>query len=358
MSLFKRKDSPYWWIKFTHNGQKIQRSTGTTEKTLAQEYHDRLRVELWEELKLGKRPRRTWNEAVVRWLEETQHKATQQDDISQLRWLDKYLGDKDLTVINRDLIDRVKSARLKTGVSNATVNRMLALVRAILRKATLEWEWIDRFPKISLLKEPRLRIRWLQKHEAERLIRELPKHLADMARFSLETGLRQSNVKGLQWSQVDLKRGCAWIHPDQAKARRAIAVPLSEGAAELLRGRAGIHADYVFTYKGKPVTQVNTKAWRNALLRAGIENFRWHDLRHTWASWHIQAGTPQHVLQELGGWETADMVKRYAHLSSEHLQQYARNMTGIELQRPEEEAKKQEVAKVYDLATLRQKRAV
>lgn len=354
MSLYKRKGSPNWWIKLTHNGKKIQRSSGTADKALAQEYHDRLKVELWEQEKLGRKPRRTWDEAVIRWIEETQHKATQHDDITQLRWLDVHFGGQYLDTINRDRIDDIKRARLRDKVSNATVNRMLALVRAILRRAALEWEWIDRYPKVSLLKEPKLRIRWLHKKEAEKLINELPPHLAKMARFSLETGLRQSNVTGLQWSQVDLERACAWIHPDQAKARRAIAVPLSEGAVRLLRGERGKHPDFVFTFRGKPVTQVNTKAWRSALKRAGIENFRWHDLRHTWASWHIQAGTPLHVLQELGGWETVDMVKRYAHLSSDHLKNYALEMFNDK--RLVEEANKREVAKVYNLATFKTKK--
>jgi len=58
-------------------------------------------------------------------------------------------------------------------------------------------------------------------------------------------------------------------------------------------------------------------------MRAGIDDFRWHDLRHTWASWHVQAGTPLHVLQELGGWETPAMVRRYAHLAPEHLAEHA-----------------------------------
>jgi integrase len=65
-----------------------------------------------------------------------------------------------------------------------------------------------------------------------------------------------------------------------------------------------------------------------ALKRAGIEDFRWHDLRHTWASWHVQAGTPSHALQELGGWEYAEMVRKYAHLSSDHLAEYADRMSG------------------------------
>ena len=87
----------------------------------------------------------------------------------------------------------------------------------------------------------------------------------------------------------------------------------------------------VFTYRGKPITQVNTKAWGAALERAGIEDFRWHDLRHTWASWNVQAGTPLHALQELGGWETAEMVRRYAHFSSEHLNQYVDRLAQLQV---------------------------
>lgn len=145
----------------------------------------------------------------------------------------------------------------------------------------------------------------------------------------METGLRQSNVTGLQWSQIDLPRRCAWIHPDQAKARKAISVPLSKAAVVIIREQIGKHVTYVFSYKSKPVIQVNTKAWYSALKRAGIENFRWHDLRHTWASWHVQAGTPLNVLQELGGWESVEMVRRYAHLSSEHLSAYVDRLSDL-----------------------------
>jgi integrase len=163
--------------------------------------------------------------------------------------------------------------------------------------------------------------------------------LVALVRFSLETGLRQANVTGLQWSQVDLIRRCAWIHPDQAKARKAIAIPLSNAAVLVLRKQIGKHQTYVFSYRGKPVMQPNNGAWIKALKRAGIVNFRWHDLRHTWASWHVQAGTPLHVLQELGGWETAEMVRRYAHLSSDHLAQYVDRLDNLR------------VVGGYDLAT-------
>lgn len=79
------------------------------------------------------------------------------------------------------------------------------------------------------------------------------------------------------------------------------------------------HPTHVFTYEGCPVVQVNTKAWRNALMRAGIEDFRWHDLRHTFATWHREAGTPTYELQRLGGWKTQSMVERYAHVAPDGL---------------------------------------
>jgi len=83
---------------------------------------------------------------------------------------------------------------------------------------------------------------------------------------------------------------------------------------------------YVFSFRDQRVVQLSTKAWYAALERAGIEDFRWHDLRHTWASWHVQNGTPLFALQELGGWESPEMVRRYAHLGADHLAAYAERL--------------------------------
>lgn len=328
MSLYKRKTSPYWWLKIAVPGRKpIQRSTGTSDKQKALEYHDKLKAQLWDELRLGIKPDHFWNEAVLRWLNETSHKRSQEDDKAHLRWLHPYLDGINLKAIDRDKLEEIIQARLAGGASNSTVNRTLEVIRATLRKAAFEWEWLDRVPKFRMLPKPEKRNRWLTFKEAERLLKELPDHLKAMVRFSLETGLRRQNVTRLEWSQVDLTRRCAWIHADQAKARKAIPVPLSEAAVQVIREQLGKHDQYVFTYKGKRVTQVNTKAWRNALKRAKIANFRWHDLRHTWASWHTQQGTPQNVLQELGAWSSPEMVRRYAHLSSEHLAAHADRMS-------------------------------
>lgn len=118
------------------------------------------------------------------------------------------------------------------------------------------------------------------------------------------------------------------IHPDQAKAKKAIPVPLNKDAINILKAQKKQQREYVFTYNGNKITQVSTRAWRNVLKKIGIKNFRWHDLRHTWASWHIQNGTSLQELQALGGWSSFEMVLRYAHLSSAHLKNAAERVSG------------------------------
>jgi len=319
-----RKRGSVWWVDFTTpSGERVRRSTETEDRNEAEELHDRLKSEAWRVSKLKERPRRTWNAAVVRWLKEQAHKSSIESDRIHLRWLDKHLSGVMLDDITRSRLDRLAAAKLGEGVTPATVNRVMEIVRAILRRCEHEWEWIDRAPKVRMLKEPTRRIRYLTHEEAGRLLKELPEHLADMAVFSLATGLRRANVTGLRWSQVDLENRRAWVHPDEAKARKAIPVPLNDDAVRSIRKQLGKHGEYVFSFRGQPVRQVSTKAWYAALTRAGIEDFRWHDLRHTWASWHIQGGTPLFALQELGGWESAEMVRRYAHLAADHLSPWA-----------------------------------
>jgi integrase len=322
MPIYRRKDSPYWWVKLPPirgESKALQRSTGTANRREAQEVHDRLAHDRWEQDRLGVKARHDWQEAAERWLLETKHKATHGDDIAKLRWLHPYLGDKQLDEIDRTLIDRIKFDREKLATAGTT-NRYLALIRAILRRAHLEWEWIDRVPRIKLFKEAEGRVRSLTVAEFEKLLDELPEHLADMAVFSVATGLRQGNVKGLDWQYVDLERRHAWIPGSLHKNGKPHSVPLNELALSVLRKQIGKHPTRVFTFRGELISQVNTKAWTSALKRAGIENFKWHDLRHTFATWHRQAGTPTYELQRLGGWKTGAMVERYAHVAPEALQ--------------------------------------
>lgn len=331
MTLYKRKDSPHYWVKFSPIKGEIKpfyKSTETAIKRDAQKYHDKLQAERWELDKLGVKPRHTWDQAAAKFLEETSYKRTHEWDKSMLRWFQPYLGGKDLLDINRALLDQVKAIRAK-GSSPATVNRYMALVRTILRKACNDWEWLDRVPKVGMFKDPEGRIRSLSREEFSRLLAELPDHLADMARFAVATGLRQANVTGLQWKQISLERRHLWVSGAEHKNGRPHSVPLNQAAIDVLLKRQGEHPTHVFTYEGKPIIQVNTKAWRNALQRAGIFDFRWHDLRHTFATWHREAGTPTHELQRLGGWKTQAMVERYAHVAPEGLQIAASRLDSV-----------------------------
>jgi len=334
MALYKRHNT--WWVAFTApNGERIRCSSGARNKQQAQEYHDKLKSEYWRIHKLGDKPRRTWQEAVIRWLQDTENKADHRKDIAKLRWFNPLLGDLFLDQIDRDLVDCIGQHK-KSESSASTANRYLALLRSILRAARDEWEWIDRIPRVKLYREPKIRIRYLTPTQAGCLLSELPQHLADMAVFTLATGLRQSNVSYLKWDQVDLLRSIAWIHPDQSKSRKAISVPLNKDALTILHKRQNCHPVYIFTYRDKPVARTSTKAWNSALARAGIENFRWHDLRHTWASWHVQNGTSLQELQELGGWSSFSMVLRYAHLACDHLKAASQRIEGTILTQDED----------------------
>ena len=320
MSLYKRKDSSVYWVKLHHGGQVVQKSTGTSDKSKAKEYHDTLKASLWEQERLGVKPRYSWQQAAGRWIEETSRKATHHQDVAKLKWLHSILGDLMLDEISLDVISRVKLSRLKN-VGESTTNRYLALVRAILKRAVDEWEWLEKAPKVKLFKEPDGRIRFITLEQFKTLLSELPFHQRDLVLLALLTGQRQSNIVKLEWAQVSLLSNspCFWINAQDSKNRTAINVPLNPDALAVLHRQVGKHPVRVFTYLGKPISNANTRAWRKALKRSCIENFRWHDLRHTWASLHRMRGTPTHELQQLGGWKTGAMVERYAHLAPDHL---------------------------------------
>jgi integrase len=330
MSLYKRNDSSVWWVKLHHSGKIVQRSTGTADKVKAQEYHDRLKASLWEQERLGVKPRYSWQQAAGRWIEETSHKATHKDDIAKLKWLHPILGELMLDEITLDVIARIKEARLKLA-SKSTANRFLALVRAILKRAVDEWDWLEKAPKVKLFKEPEGRVRFITPEQVQALLLELPVHQRDIVLLALLTGQRQANIVKLEWAQVNLvsDKPCFWINVAQSKNRKAINVPLNREALVVMNRQLGKHPVRVFTLAGQPIANANTRAWRNALKRAGIEDFRWHDLRHTFASWHRMQGTPTHELQQLGGWKTGAMVERYAHLAPDHLAASAARLDSV-----------------------------
>jgi integrase len=335
MELFKRPNSPHWQFRFTPPfGKQIQRSTKETDKKKARVIAQLAVAQIIATDPNTTRRTLSWPDACVRFVEEktVDGKATLQDDIDKIRWFDPHLRHFDVHNITSDVIEDLILIRLAeptkkgTVIANDTVNKYFALVSGILNRCHGPWNIPMDMPYIRRLEKPTKRVRFLTKPQFDTLIAELPPHQQAMALFGATTGLRESNVTRLQWDQVDIERKHAWVEAVRSKNDVPIAVPLSTSALKVLEAQVGSHHKYVFTYRGNPIQKAGTKAFKKALKRAGIEDFRWHDLRHTWASWHVQHGTRIEVLQELGAWKRIDMVQRYAHLSSEHLTNYVNNI--------------------------------
>ena len=185
---------------------------------------------------------------------------------------------------------------------------------------------------------PQGRTRYLTGQEWKRLKKALAKEsplLLDCAEFALATGLRENNVLNLEWSEVDLRRRQAVVYGDQTKTGVTLGVPLTDAAMAVLERRKGLHKRYVFAgeYTGEPLYKASNRAWYQALREANLVGFRWHDLRHTWASWHVMGGTRLEELMKLGGWKTYSMVTRYAHLSVDHLAKIAENAKPVSAKR-------------------------
>jgi integrase len=212
----------------------------------------------------------------------------------------------------------IRDRKHKDGVEHGTINRALEVVRLVLNVARDEWGWIERVPKIRLLKEPKRRVRFLTEEEANRLMLVLPEHMVAVVRYALATGCRMSEILKLEWNRVDFDRRVSWLEPGSTKNGEGRGIPLNRDAILALRSVQGQHQRWCFTYKGKRMAAIGS-AWKRSLKRAGIEKFRFHDLRHTWASWHVMSGTSLQELMELGGWKSYEMVLRYAHLAPEHL---------------------------------------
>lgn len=312
MSLYKR--GGVWWLDIAPpgGGERIRRSTRASDRAAAQRIHDEFRAELWKRRRRGG----TFHGALKAW----QSKLPKGNP-------DRYRVGKLLALPDRSIDDVTGEwlASVLPASSPGTFNRYANLVCAALAKA-------GHPAKIVRQRPPRGRLRWLTSEEWEALRRALPAHQRPMAELAIATGIRQANVFRLEWSQVDLSRRIAWIHPDQAKAGKPIRVPLNDDAMRVLleqqKAREAREAgrEWVFVGKGgkMPPTEIKT-AWATACKAAGVEGFTWHGLRHTWATWHVMAGTPLEVLKELGGWADLRMVLRYSHLATSHIDRFAGN---------------------------------
>ena len=251
----------------------------------------------------------------------------------QLKWWQAQIGDvllSDLTPSliseQRDLLSE-KVTNRKTIISNARVNRYMATLSTTITTAVKEWEWMEDNPlrKVSKLKEPRGRVRYLSDEERERLLTACREshnpNLYLTVILAMSTGGRQAEIWGLRWKCVDLQNG--FVTFEEIKNDEHRSVPLQGHALDLMLERSKtrhIETNLVFPSRVNPQNHFDfRRPFHMALKAAQIEDFRWHDLRHCAASYLVMAGVDMRTVAEILGHKTMQMTQRYTHLSPEHL---------------------------------------
>jgi len=209
--------------------------------------------------------------------------------------------------------------------SGTTVNRYIAALSPVFTAAMKEWQWIDDNPfrKVSKPRSGPGRVRYLSDDERSRLLAAVSESTSSALKavvvLALSTGMRSSEITKLRWGQVDLER--SWITLDETKNGERRGIPLTGYARELISARRGKQmkaTDYVFPgqIEGKPIEI--KKAWETALRKAQIGDFRFHDLRHSAASYLAMNGATSVELAAVLGHKTLQMVKRYSHVANDH----------------------------------------
>ena len=337
LKLVKRPKSPNWIMRGTVRGLSIEESTGVADKKLAEEIRAKREAEILTESVYGKQTTVTFAHAVADYLEHgTGNKASSLrcsiiSKTTLLREIDQHAID-------------VAAEKLYPKAGPATRNRQVYTpVSAILHHAARKG-WCP-VPVIQRPKQPKGVIRWLKPEEANKLIGACAPHLRPLVVFLLYTGARAGEAVFLDWSNVNLakrqatfpktKNGDARSVPLHSRVVQSLAIlPHREGA--VFRTPAGEH----YAARKDDDTSAGSRihnAFSGACRRAGIADFRVHDCRHTWATWHYQANHDLTALQKLGGWKTASMVFQYAHTNVE---EHANSVEKLPWEIPETRRKK------------------
>lgn len=332
--LHKRPGSNCWQIKFQLNGRTIRRSSQTSDKKLAERIEHQAREEILRGNIDGNKPPFSWNQAVDLWLEEKSDKRSLDTDIAIFKSITEEFNGLDVQQITGQVVAKYRTKVAKRA-TQATANRHLALLRALLRRLE-RLEIIVKSPHIEMysieINEPA----WTTPEQIKAVLDALPYWAKDVAEFAVLTGLRRSNVFNMLWDWVDLDRKVVVVPAVSAKGKRTIVVPLSDQALAIIERRKGVDTEHVFTGPGRVfgadvgvpsvITTIKLQ-WAKAIKEAGVPSLRFHDLRHAWASYHTLNETPDRVLQALGGWSSPKMLERYAHLKPGTLEQYAGNVS-------------------------------
>lgn len=238
-----------------------------------------------------------------------------------LERLVRFFGDRRLQDITPMMIEQFKAERLKE-VAPATVNKALACLKAMFNKAS-DWGLVDGnnpVSKVKLLKVDNKRLRYLEKPEITRLIGNCPAHLKPIVILALNTGMRKSEIFNLRWDDVDIN--LRMIQLLKTKNNKIRNIPMNQAVYDTLKTlKEKSEDEQVFPGRNGPVITYVTKSFATALKKSGIENFRFHDMRHTFASQLVMAGVDLNTVRELLGHADLAMTLRYAHLSCDHKRQ-------------------------------------
>ena len=241
-------------------------------------------------------------------------------------WIDR-IGNLKLVRLNPATLVEIRDELAETK-SPATVNRYFALISHACTKAEKEWEWMDSNPlrKISRLQESQGRVRYLSDNERHRLLdattQSTHPHLHAIVLLALTSGARKGEILGIHWRAVDLAAHTAVLLNTKNRERRTLTlVPQVILELKKLKKVRRIDTDLIFTHPatGTPNPFYFEKAWREARSSAKLEDFRFHDLRHTCASNLAMNGATTAEIAAVLGHKTLAMVKRYSHLSDEHV---------------------------------------
>jgi integrase len=312
-----------WHIDKKVNGRRICESTGTSNFEEAERYLVRILETIRQATVYGIRPKRIFREAAIKFLLENQHKKSIRSDAGRLKVLDTFIGDLALESIHMGTLQPFIDARRKRGLKTRTINHGLQVVRHILNVAASEWmdefglTWLAAAPKIKLLPENDSRKPYpLTWEEQDRLFAVLPKHLQEMALFTVNTGCRDSEVCNLRWEwevKVSIPEvGSVFIIPcDRVKNGEERLVVLNRIALDVIDRQKGKHPKFVFIFKGKPLHHMLNNGWRKARKIAGL-SVRVHDLKHTYGRRLRSAGVSFEDRQDLLGHKSARITTHYS----------------------------------------------
>lgn len=327
MGLAKRGNT--WWMSFMYRGQQIRRSTGTSDKRLAEAILSKVKVQIIEGRFFEKQEaqERTLAELLDRYASEhAARRANHRRELTSIQNLTGFFGNPKLDHITPKLIVAYKNKRYTDGVKPATINRELATLKKAFNLARREWEWCADNPvcRVSMERENNTRDRWLTVEEEQRLLQAVSPWLRDVIIFAVNTGMRMGEILALTWAGVDLFRRTVTVFRSKNGERRTI--PVNSVVLEVLTRKHAMRSritDVVFHSQAETVLDgSNIRRGLNAALKAAkIQDFHFHDLRHTFATRIVQAGVDLYKVQRLLGHKSPIMTQRYAHHYPESLRE-------------------------------------